>query len=78
MGRYSRNGSVNHALQRLCFDCWRLTWVCDRYYVGDRCRYPRRNSRETDAKGALRFCKRWDISIPEQLLSDIQKVKDEI
>lgn len=42
---------------------WRMSWVVD--YYGDRLRYPRRFTRDTDdIKAAERFCKRHDLAMP--------------
>jgi hypothetical protein len=65
MGRYSSNPSTGHRVQELMFDCYRISWTVDRYYSGDRLRYPTRYSRDTDTTGMLRFCAKWDIETPE-------------
>ena len=67
MGRYRRNGSYGHACRMMCFwggSVWRISWTCDRYYSGVRCRFPTRYKRITDEAGAKRFCKRWGLEMP--------------
>jgi hypothetical protein len=64
MGRYTSTGSTDHHCQRLGYG-FRISWVVDRYYAGSRLRFPTRYSRDTDAAGAQRFCKKWGIKFPE-------------
>jgi hypothetical protein len=45
---------------------YEISWVVDYYYRGSRLRYPRGFSRETDKKGAERFCKKWHIDMPKE------------
>ena len=66
MGRYSSAKSYRQSCQKLCPDCYRLTWYVDRYYPSSRLRFPTRYQRDTDLKGAQRFCKRWGFQIPDE------------
>jgi hypothetical protein len=61
MGRYSENPSYDHRICRIAHDCFKISWVCDRYYSGSRLRFPRVTSRITDERGARRFAKRWTL-----------------
>lgn len=65
MGRYSSNESYSQSIQRLCHDCYRLSWTVDRYYAGSRLRFPTAYTRDTDHAGAVRFAKKWDLEPPE-------------
>jgi hypothetical protein len=65
VSRHRASGSYGHRIQRFGGDHYRLTWTVDRYYAGDRLRYPRRGTRDTDEAGAKRFAKRWGIDMPE-------------
>jgi hypothetical protein len=61
MSRFSSSGRAHgfHCKRHefLGIPFWRMSWVVD--YYGDRLRYPRRFSRDTeDEKAARRFCKR--------------------
>ena len=66
MGRYSANPSYGHRITRLCSDCYRLSWACDRYYSGSRLRHPTGTTRDTDRAGAERFAKRWKVPMPKE------------
>lgn len=66
MGRYSPSSSYRHSIIRLGPDCYRLSWVVDRYYSGSRLRFPTGYTRETDHSGAVRFAKKWDIAPPAE------------
>lgn len=67
MSRHRSSGSYGHSISSLGHGDWRLSWTVDRHYSGSRLRHPRGASRDTDAAGALRFCKRWGIPIPDKL-----------
>lgn len=69
MGRFNSSGSVDHHVQRLGDNFYRISWVVDRYYTGSRLRFPTRYSRDTDTAGAKRFIKKWGITyrVPEEL-----------
>lgn len=43
---------------------YRLSWVVDRYYKNSRLRYPKVYNRDTDEKGARKFCRRHGIEFP--------------
>ena len=64
MTRHRPSGSRSHKAQRLFSDCYRISWVVDRYYQGSRLRFPTRYSRDTDEEGARRFCKKWGVEFP--------------
>jgi len=65
MGRYNSGGSYDHRCQRLGGDWYRIRWTYDRYINGSRLRWPTQHTRDTDEKGARRFCKKWDCKFPE-------------
>lgn len=65
MSRYSSSGSYGQQIRRMCHDCYRLSWVVDRYYAGSRLRFPTVYSRDTDHAGAVRFAKKWGLKAPE-------------
>lgn len=66
MSRYSSSGAYGFRCKRHIFcgiPYWRMSWVVD--YYGDRLRYPRGFSRDTeDEKAAERFCKRHKLTMP--------------
>ena len=64
MGRYSTNPSYNQRIVFMGKDWYRLFWTCDRYYKDSRQRFPRQFSRDTDEKGAIKFCKKWGLNLP--------------
>jgi hypothetical protein len=64
VSRLRSSGSYGHAIQKLGRDCYRLSWVVDRYYPDSRLRYPRTTTRDTDLAGAVRFAERWEIARP--------------
>lgn len=66
MSRYSGKRSYGH---RCKFFKWlggfyRISWTVDFYYPNSMLRHPRIFERDTDEKGARKFCKRWDIEFP--------------
>lgn len=63
MGRFRPSGSTGHHIQYLFPDCYRLSWVVDRYYAGSRLRYPTSYTRETDTAGAKRFARKWGVKM---------------
>jgi hypothetical protein len=65
MGRFSRNPSYGHRIAAFSFGGYRISWVVDFYYDGSRQRHPRRFVRDVDDVGAKRFCKKWNVSIPQ-------------
>lgn len=64
MSRHRSSGSYNHSVRRMGRDWFRMHWTVDRYYPGDRLRYPRGHTRDTDLAGAKRFAKRWGLAQP--------------
>jgi hypothetical protein len=67
MSRHRSSGSRGHHIERLCPGCYRLSWTVDRYYATSRLRFPTRYSRDTDEAGAVRFAKKWNVPLPEEL-----------
>lgn len=68
MGRIIGAGaskSYGHRWKKLESDVYRLTWVYDRKFLGSRLRHPQSVSRDTDHAGAVRFAKKWGISLPD-------------
>ena len=63
MSRYSSSGSYGHKVQYISYmgGCYRISWTVDFYYSDTRGRFPRKFSRDTDEKGARKFCKKWGI-----------------
>lgn len=66
MSRHRSAGSYGHRIQLLMRDCYRLSWMVDRYYSGSRLRFPRQSTRDTDEKGARTFAKKWGVEMPEE------------
>lgn len=67
MGRYSSNPSYGHWCKPISGDpgfYW-IGWTMDRYYEGSRLRHPQSYQRDTDERGARRFCKKWGVAFPE-------------
>ena len=44
-----------------------IGWSWDKYYTNSKLRYPQQIIRQTDEKGAKKFCKKWDIPLPKEL-----------
>ena len=65
MSRHNNRGSYNHRIKKEREDEYVISWVTDRYYAGSRLRHPLGHRRDTNKKGALRFAKKWNISMPE-------------
>ena len=63
MGRFSEGHSYGHRCFREGGGWYRISWTVDYYYSGSRLRFPRGFSRDTDAKGAKRFCKKWGVQM---------------
>jgi hypothetical protein len=70
MSRYSPGRSYAHDFKKLGDNWYRLFWFVDYYYSGVRSRFPRQFRRDTDEAGAKRFCKRWNIDMPEPVTKD--------
>lgn len=73
MSRYSSSGSYAHycfKVKSSMFDDWyQISWTVDYYSDHSRLRFPRQFTRNTDERGAKRFCKRHEI--------DFEAVKNE-
>lgn len=70
MSRFNSSGSTGHRIRKIGDDWYRLGWTVDFYYPGDRLRYPRSFTRDTDLAGAKRFAKKWNVPgawLPEDL-----------
>jgi hypothetical protein len=65
MSRFRASTSYGHRIRYLCPDCYRVSWVVDRYYPDSRLRHPRRGFRVVDKAGAMRFAKRWKLNFQE-------------
>ena len=61
MGRFSGGGSYDHRVRRFAEDWYQIYWTVDFYYPDSRLRFPRIFTRNTDERGARRFCKKWGI-----------------
>lgn len=59
------SGSYRHHIRRVAPGCYEISWAVDYHYPDSRLRFPRTMSRETDKRGAERFCKRWGLAMPE-------------
>lgn len=66
MGRFRSGGSTGHSCRKEAENWYWISWTVDYYYVGHRCRFPRGFGRDTDEKGAKRFCKKWGITLPTE------------
>lgn len=66
MSRFNSHSSYSHKCRKVGHDHYRLSWVVDRYVRGSRLRFPTTYTRDTDEKGAGKFCKKWDIDFPEE------------
>jgi hypothetical protein len=64
MGRHSSSGSYGHSIRRFGPGHYRLSWTVDRYCRGSRLRFPTSTSRDTDARGAVRFSLKWGCDMP--------------
>lgn len=65
MGRFRPSGSYGHRISKTSYASeYRISWTVDRYYEGNRLRFPRGWSRVTDLAGAKRFAKRWGVELP--------------
>jgi hypothetical protein len=47
------------------FDYYRISWRYDYKVKGSRLRFSRIVERDTDEKGARKFCKKWNIKFPK-------------
>jgi len=64
MGRYSSQSAYGFRVEKIDpSGIYRLWWTVDYYYPDSRLRYPRTFSRDTDQKGAERFCKKHSIGL---------------
>lgn len=67
MGRFLDSGSYNQdCVYNPRWGDYTISWTVDYRYDSKRIRYPRRFSRDTDEAGAKRFCKRWNIPMPDK------------
>lgn len=66
MGRYTPSESYDHRCRRHSGNFFTISWTVDKYREGCRLRWPATYRRDTDEKGARRFCKKWGIKFPEE------------
>lgn len=59
--------SYGHRIRHIVDDCYRLSWSYDIKIKGSRLRWPRTVTRDTDKEGALRFAKKWDVRMPNEV-----------
>lgn len=59
--------AYGHSIKRIGNDHYRLSWTIDRKAAGSRLRFPTTTTRDTDSVGALRFAKKWELRVPEEL-----------
>jgi hypothetical protein len=64
MSRFHTQKAYGQRIVKLFADCYRISWVVDRYYSGSRLRWPTESSRVTDDRGAERFCKKHGLTVP--------------
>ena len=66
MGKITGSSKAySHNLRKIGFDHYRLSWTFDTKVTGSRLRFPRTITRDTDYVGALRYAKKWELTIPE-------------
>jgi len=64
MGRYNSSSAYGFKAKLIDYSgIYRLYWTVDYYYPDSRLRYPRTFTRDTDQKGAERFCKKHGIPL---------------
>ncbi len=61
MSRYGSTESYRHRVIKRREGEFLVSWVYDRYYPGQRGRYPQLRQRDTDLAGARRFMKKWKL-----------------
>ncbi len=61
----TRQGSYGHSIQRMGGGLYRIAWSFD--MDCGRHRSPIRHERITDAAGAKRFAKKWDLEMPTEV-----------
>ena len=64
---YESGESYDHKLEDTGGGDWRLTWVCDRTYEDSYREHPVKFQRDTDNLGAVKFCKKHGLTMPEVL-----------
>lgn len=64
MSRHSRQTAYGQRIKKLFSDCYEISWTVDRYYAGNRLRFPSGYSRTTNEKGGRRFAKKWGLDFP--------------
>jgi len=66
MGRIAGSSSAySHNWRKIGFDHYRLSWTFDTKVAGSRLRFPRTITRDSDYAGAMRFAKKWELTVPE-------------
>jgi hypothetical protein len=56
--------STCHGMRWIGPDHYRLWWTFDTYRRGSRLRWPRTIKRDTNKKGAIRFSRKWGLTMP--------------
>ena len=59
--RYGDGKAYNFTCKKLNEFIFEINWTVDYYLLDSRVRHPRKFTKFTDEKGALRFCKKHDI-----------------
>ena len=66
MRMHSNSGAYGFKCRKIDFSgIYRMVWVVDYYYADSRLRFPRPFSRDTDQRGAERFCKKHNINLAD-------------
>ena len=71
MSRHNKSSSYGHRCRKDSWGGYVISWTWDRYYDDSRLRYPQTAKRDTDAKGADAFCRRWGCDRPDGLDADL-------
>ena len=66
MSRYHSTGATGFSCRKTSYPGeYIISWTVDYYYPDSQLRYPRRFRRDTDKKGAVRFCRKHNIKLCE-------------
>lgn len=66
-GRYREQHAYGQWCEYIRGWGYRLHWTVDRYYSDSRLRFPTNYTRDTNEAGVRRFCKKWDLPLPDDL-----------
>ena len=61
MGRYSKSNAYSFNIKKIDIETYILSWIVDYYYSNSRLRFPRRFSRVTNRRGAIKFSKKHNV-----------------